>query len=167
MAHTTQGAPAPAAAQAQLPQELIIITSPNSYGGTSEYIGTAAQLQAEGIVHPSVGWPLDGWGKVRWEDAHLRYSLCRIRPPGAKGHRSQWAGVDCWKVTATPRHITDAFTARVRQKAAELAEALWQASPQGCAAAERRFHAVRLARRDQAFQQFMSGVLPAKGVRHV
>ena len=166
MAHHTQGASAPAAAHGQLPQEIIIETERTGYGGRADYIGTRAQLEAEGLLPADFLWP-EGWDCMEWQDERLRYMLYRTRPPGAKGRRSQWSGVDCWRLATLDLERVDPDTARIRQKAAELAEAVWRATPEAHEASFALYRNWRTARKDHRFQAFLTNLLPAKGVRHV
>ena len=62
-----------------------------------EFTGTAAALQAEGLIPEGLDWPPMTTGQ-RWEAGRLAFWLRRTRPEGHRGPRRTWAVLDHWSV---------------------------------------------------------------------
>lgn len=57
--------------------------------------GTREQIEQEVSLPLDVEWP-DGFHIEFWRDGVFAFSLHRCKPPGAKGHKSQYKDVDWW-----------------------------------------------------------------------
>lgn len=63
----------------------------------TNWSGSAAQLQAEGLIPRDFVWPRRREAK-RWESALFDCWLVRRRPPGRKGPMKQWVDGDYWRL---------------------------------------------------------------------
>lgn len=150
-----KSASAPASATAELSNEITIVF--HGRIGCTEFLGTRAQIEAEGIVPAGVEWPGDGFESVMWEAGAVNYLLRRVRPVGAKGPRRAFAQVDHWCLR-TMLIYPLAIQRTIEIKEAELRAAIHRASPQGQAEACAAIRAVMAAKGDDRFQTFLSQV---------
>lgn len=114
--------------------------------------GTAAQLQAEGLIPDGFEWP-EGDDERKWGDDCFEFLLCRRRPPGRKGRLPRES--DYWQIRQMPVGLNCIFGAsQVYEKRRELEEALWRQTP------AYRVHARRYwaAHEDLAFQAFKNSI---------
>jgi hypothetical protein len=74
-------------------------------GYSAEYRGTAAALQAEGLVPEGFEWPPLTDGR-RWSSGPLWFWLRRTRPEGHKGPLRSWRTLDSWAITVTTYDAT-------------------------------------------------------------
>lgn len=121
-----------------------------------EWIGTRAQLAAEGLVPPEVMWPeRDRW--VGWTDSSFEFWLRRTRPPGMKGPKRAWMQCDWWALRQTM--LADRgkghWPAAIYEKKCELDALVWSQSDQGRLYAEH----YRKARCDADFQAFKNRLI--------
>ena len=151
----------PAATPTATPErELKVYISTHSFGFW-EYEGTRAQLEAEGVIPPGTQWP-QGKQPLFWSQGGLRFWLQRARPEGAKGPMSVWTSGDWWRLRCdTPNDINCADW-RIKQKARELAQAIYDQSPQGRREWSERFNHYWAAHSDAAFQAFKATLLPQR-----
>ena len=138
--------------------DLIINVSPRH--GWSEYLGTAAQLQSEGLIPDSFEWPRASSEKV-WSVNGLEYRLCRTRP---RGHKGSWIELDSWRLTAMASDHNWEWVRRhdIERKAKELRDEIHRLTPAGrreWSAFECRCWA---ARQDKAFQDFKALFVPER-----
>jgi hypothetical protein len=135
-------------------RELIIEIYPR---GCDWWIGTRAQLQAEGVIPADFEWPQGLAGKS-WTAGNLEYWLYRRRPDGHKGPKSSCLEVDNWACRRTwAAHGRDGFAnARIYEKRVALAEELWALTP----AADQQLSRYWAAHKDKSFQAFKAIFLP-------
>lgn len=143
-------AQSPAAAGLDLSRELIVVAIPDIY--LTEYQGTRAALEAEGVIPSSTKWPT-GFDDLHWDDGRLRYWLRRQRPEGVKGARNSLLNIDWWMLRCDPCSSSPEILS-VERKAKELAAARFLASPEGAEVKSRRWNAWLEARTDDKFQAF-------------
>lgn len=147
MSKSTPGATAPLL---DLSTEVIVYTP---YSSISEYQGTRAALEAEGIIPAGTDWP-EGFNDLRWEDSRFYYLLRRERPEGAKGPRKQFLTVDWWGVRFDPRNSESGEARNIKLQAEKLARLTYLASDKG----RREWHAncdrYCEAQTDKLFQSF-------------
>lgn len=151
-----QGASAPTLCPS--PQELVVYLL--SDYAVSEYRGTRAMLEAEGVIPEGTKWP-EGYDDLRWRAGGFDYWLRRRRPEGAKGPRKAFADFDWfslrWSLTNMRPTPADLEFAR---KAKELQNFVYRHSAQGCVEWNARFERYQTARQDTEFQAFKAAILP-------
>lgn len=125
-----------------------------------EYRGTRALLEAEGIVPQVIEWP-EWRDEEHWTAGGQRFYLKRERPPGFKGPERVALGHDWWKVRIYSPGPGDYLTCDIRAQRRKLAKLEFRNSPEGLAQSSRIVAGVLRAGRDDAFQQFLSALLPA------
>ena len=158
MPNTIKGASAPN----ELSGDLIVVISDS---GFSEYHGTRAHLEAEGVIPKETEWPVC-YGDLRWQSGRFDYWLRRQRPAGAKGPRKQF--IDCdwwclrWELSNQPYCQKE-----IQRKAKELADITYRFSAKGEAENNVRWNLYWKARSDKRFQAFLATipgfVLPKRG----
>ena len=124
-----------------------------------EYEGTRAQLEAEGVIPPSIEWP-QGKQPLFWNQGGLRFWLQRARPEGTKGPMSVWASGDWWRLRCDTPHDIHCADWRIKQKARELAQAIYDQSPQGQRQWRELFNRYWAAQKDAGFQAFKTTFIP-------
>lgn len=125
--------------------------------------GTAAQLQAEGLIPEGFEWPRAADEK-RWRINGLEYWLSRTRPQGHKGPKSSWAELDNWSLrTMAVNRGWEAIRRRgIERQAEALRREIHHLTPAG-----QREHQVFegllwAARQDKAFQDFKAMFVPPR-----
>ncbi|PKO74641.1 MAG: hypothetical protein CVU21_22335 [Betaproteobacteria bacterium HGW-Betaproteobacteria-15] len=125
--------------------------------------GTAAQLQAEGLIPEGFEWPRAADEK-RWRIKGLEYLLSRTRPQWHKGPKSSWAELDNWSLrTMAENYDWETIRRRgIERKAEALRREIHRLTPAG-----QREHQVfegRLwaASQDKVFQDFKAMFVPAR-----
>lgn len=141
--------------------ELIIAI--DYYGsGRTEFMGTRAMLEAEGIIPANTRWP-EAYGRECWNVGTLHYELGRQRPEGAKGPRKAFATCDWWCLSQE-RPDGLSYQQRVlRDKKKELEALAYQCSREGQIKRAAYFERRWAAGRDTGFQAFLAqfpGLLP-------
>lgn len=132
----------------------------------AQYTGTAAQLQAEGLIPDSLEWPQASAYK-RWEANGLTYWLRRTRPDGHKGPMRSWLHLDNWCVRV---RVTDRdYHWRARRGLERKAAALLAEYHRHTAAGRREWNAEWQRywqalddKRFQAFKALVPGLVPPK-----
>jgi hypothetical protein len=138
----------PAPAADVIASDLIIEIVPRE---SVEWIGTQAQLVAEGLVPAEVLWPdRDRW--VGWATPVFEYWLRRTRPLGMKGSKRLWIEGDWWALrqSALADRGKGHLPAVIYEKKCELNALVWKQSEEGQRFAERWLK----ARADKGFQSF-------------
>lgn len=167
MANTAKGAHAPT--QPHLPaiaDELVIELDADI--GFCRFVGTRAQLEAEGLIPHAMLWP-QGFEFHHWQAGPNDFMLRRHRPAGAKGPRKAFLDVDHWMLCVDLINREHWADRQIRLKAKDLASTIHRASARGQAEWMEQCHALHAARRDPAFCAFKAlipGVdRPARGRR--
>ncbi len=127
----------------------------------SEYQGSRAQLEAEGIIPAGTEWP-EGQQSVCWEQGLLSFSLKRTRPEGMKGPMKLWIAGDYWNLRWERKVRPDCGTRAIMDKRAELAKVVYSESPEGRLAYNARFELYLAAYKDKAFQAFKNTLIPKR-----
>lgn len=157
MATHARGASAPVpATHAEVSNDIIVSIQGSGSFSFTEFQGTRAQLEAEGLIPHGIRWPDQGFDEIAWQAGDVRYRLRRRRPDGAKGQRKAFGSIDWWSVRSErndPRPWGDRILA---DKAAELLKTAYQVSAEGQAARSRLFNAHWAAKRDAGFQAFLA-----------
>lgn len=153
--HTTPAAVS-AAPTVQEPREMVVWMARDH--GFWEYHGTRAQLEAEGVIPPSMVWPVGKNGR-HWETAGYYWGLRRIRPEGLKGPMKLWINGDWWSVRCEPTVRTDRAL-RIADMKRALDHAIFMESPAGKAALRVHWARTDAMREDKAFQRFKA-LIPA------
>ena len=134
---------------------IVIPTEPTirmGYYGITEFQGTRAMLEAEGIVPENIKWP-EGYDDLRWDDGKFEYWMRRERPEGAKGPRKLFIDVDWWCLRQ--QVIGESFVdIELKRKKKELAEYVYHHSARGIADSNRRYNVYAAACADEKFQAF-------------
>ena len=127
------------------------------------YYGTAAQLQAEGLIPKDIEWP-HAAGATHWTINTFEFTLRRARPEGHKGPMKSWLGLDSWLVRVEPRGCNFYYFSRrsIARKAEDLAREIHRQTAAG--QREWLLHCNRLmaAKEDIGFQAFKSSLLPKR-----
>lgn len=139
-------------------RDLIIRVSP-CYGW-ADYLGTAAQLQSEGLIPSGFEWPRASSEKI-WSANGLEYRLRRERP---RGHKGSWIDLDSWNLTTFASGYDANWVDRraIDRKARELRDEIHRLAPAG--AREWRAFGARCwaASQDKAFQDFKALFVPER-----
>jgi len=138
-----------------IPQEMIVIIDYKGWDIT-EYRGTKAMLESEGIIPEGFEWP-EGYNDVRWKDDQFSYWLRRCRPEGVKGSRKQFANVDWFNLRWDLIDVSQSAL-RIARKARELEAMIYRNSPKGIAESESRWVRYYKARNDKQFQAFKAKI---------
>jgi hypothetical protein len=138
----------PVPAAAVIASDLIIEILPRD---SVEWLGTRAQLEAEGLVPREVLWPdRDRW--IGWTADGFEFWLRRARPLGMKGPKRLWIQGDWWALRQTllANRGKGHWPAVIYEKKCELDALLWSQSDEGQRCVERWQN----ARSDRRFQSF-------------
>lgn len=88
----------------------------------TRFIGTSAQLIAEGLIPEGFKWP-SRTQEVQWTTGKYRYAVCRCRPANVKGPKSGWAEGDYWMLDYDiSNNPVNCFDYLVYKKSLELRE---------------------------------------------
>jgi hypothetical protein len=132
----------------------------------AQYTGTAAELEAEGLIPDGLEWPRAA-AETRWEANGFSYWLRRVRPEGHKGPMRSWLEGDCWRVRVrvTGRDYHWCVRRGLERKAEELRAEYHRHTDAGAresSAAFNRFWQTRRDERFQAFKALVPGLVPPK-----
>ncbi|WP_156797085.1 hypothetical protein [Nitrosomonas sp. Is79A3] len=156
MAANTQDASASSKESSHvIPEDLIVIIDLKGWDIT-EYHGTKAMLESEGIIPEGFEWP-EGYNDVYWKDDQFDYWLRRHRPEGAKGSRKQFANVDWFKLRWNLID-TDPLSRELARKAKELKDLIYRNSSEGFAENEALWSRYSKAQQDKQFQTFKAKI---------
>mgnify|MGYP001560898280 CR=1 FL=1 len=156
MAASTQDASASSKESSHvIPEDLIVIIDLKGLDIT-EYHGTKAMLESEGIIPEGFEWP-EGYNDVRWKDDQFNYWLRRHRPEGAKGSRKQFETVDWFQlrwdlIDATP------LRREIARKVKELKDLVYLHSSKGSAENQSCWERYWKAQDDKQFQAFKAKI---------
>lgn len=124
--------------------------------GITEFQGTRAMLEAEGIIPANIKWP-EGYDGLRWDEGKFEYWMRRERPEGAKGPRKLFIDVDWWCLRQ--QVIDESFVDfELKRKTKELAEYAYHHSAKGLAESNRRYASYTAACSDEKFQAFKASI---------
>lgn len=141
--------------------ELIIAI--DYYGsGRTEFIGTRAMLEAEGIIPANTRWP-EAYGRECWNIGPLHFELGRQRPEGVKGPRKAFATCDWWCLRQERPDGLSHWQRVFRVKKKELDDLAYACSREGQIKQAAEFERRCAASRDVGFQAFLAqfpGLLP-------
>ena len=140
----------------QQERELLVCICPYGLDFT-EYRGSRAQLEAEGVIPPDTEWP-EGGASVSWEAGKFEYSLSRTRPDGMKGPMKLWLAGDWWNLRFQLKVRPDHGTRAIRKKAAELADEMYRHSAAGQYQCSRDWAAYWKTQEDQKFLAFKAQI---------
>lgn len=138
-----------------IPEDLIVIIDLRGLDIT-EYHGTKAMLESEGIIPEDFEWP-EGYNDVRWKDDKFNYWLRRNRPEGAKGSRKQFANVD-WFELRWELINADSLKREIARKVKELEDLVYLHSSKGSAENQSRWERYHKAKDDKQFQAFKAKI---------
>jgi len=124
----------------------------------SEFCGTRAQLEAEGVIPPDMEWP-DGKKRLCWESGKFSCWLQRIRPEGLKGPMKLWVEGDWWCLRRNLVHQPSYYMREILRKNAEIDALVYQGSAQGWAERQTNFDRYWDTTKDARFRAF-KGLIP-------
>lgn len=129
----------------------------------AEYVGTRAQLEAEGLIPDGFEWP-NAAADVRWQADGFDYWLRRTRPEGLRGPMRAWMEMDNWfvRVHVTGRDHSWQNHRAIERKRDELLKEIHSQSEAGRREWHENYEAHRRAQEDKAFQQFKSSFVPER-----
>lgn len=150
---------APSSFAVDLSSELIIDILPRGYVA---WIGTRAQLEAEGVIPAAFDWP-QGREMKSWEADRFTFDIFRTKPRGVKGGKRAWAECDYWYVrrVLTAQRYDGWAAAHIYIKEQELAAVRMRQTPAGQVEWGRYF----AAQQDACFSAFKAsipGVVPSR-----
>jgi hypothetical protein len=98
----------------------------------AQYEGTAAQLQAEGLIPEGFEWPR-ARDDCFWQANGFEYWLRRTRPKGHKGPMRSWLGMDNWfiRVVVHGRDVDWRTRRHLQRKAEEFCAECHRHSAEG------------------------------------
>ena len=143
--------------EAQTERELTVLIRHDH--GCWEYLGTRAQLEAEGVIPAGTKWP-EGAQSLRWDAGRFRFWLRRTRPEGLKGPMRLWTSGDWWFLRCDLIGGPGYLQLRIMDKKRELAAEIYRLSPaweREWSASYKRFKA---ANNDDAYRSFRA-LIPA------
>lgn len=158
-ANTTTANAAPAAAAGDLRVSIWL-------DQFAEYSGTAAQLQAEGLIPADFDWPHAAADK-HWQAGGYCYSLRRTRPEGHKGAMRTWLQLDNWclRVRVDGLNCVQINRRHLDRQAKALQAEYHRLTPAGQREFTAEFQRAWAAKKDKRFQAFKAlipGLVPAK-----
>ena len=127
----------------------------------SEYQGSRAQLESEGVIPAGTEWPV-GRRSVSWEQGLLSFSLKRTRPEGMKVPMKLWIAGDYWNLRWRRKVMPSRAAQSISEKSMELAKVIYDESPEGRRAHSARFELYWAAYQDKAFQAFKNTIIPER-----
>ena len=131
-----------------------------------QYVGTAAQIQGEGLIPADFEWPRAAANK-RWEACGFAFWLRRFRPDNHKGPMRSWLELDNWllRVSVAGRDCHWHARRSLERKAEALRAEYHRHTPEGAreweAAWDRYWQTVK-DQRFQAFKALVPGLVPPK-----
>lgn len=135
--------------------ELKIMLRPD--WNTTEYFGTRAQLETEGLIPAEIRWPI-GIARARWNERGFEFVLAHARPDGFDGPRRGWVGCDYWSLTRRWQDCPSYHERVLRAKAKELRELLYRETSAGREENSRRWRKYIASQEDEAFQAFKRAI---------
>lgn len=147
--------------KAQSAPELRILMYPDYW---TQFQGTRAQLEAEGLIPPRFKWP-SGTDACTWEvETGMTYRLRRQRPEGHKGAMRTWLGLDHWSLSieTSPRWRR---TRRLEKLVGAFEREVYCQSAAWAKEFNAKMELLAYAARDQNFQAFKAlvpGLIPPK-----
>jgi len=135
-----------------VPTELVVILNPHNLG-FSEFIGTRAMLEAEGIIPDGTKWP-EGYNDLRWQDGKFNFWLRRQRPEGVKGPRRDFAECDWWCVRWELTNRPSLGEHKILLKAQALKNEIYRQSAEGQAEWIKNWNRHNETTKDEKFQAF-------------
>ena len=146
---TTYTSPAPS-------DDLIVICDPG-HSDYSEFIGTRAMLEAEGVIPEKTVWP-QRYDRAYWTAGKFDYTLVRVRPEGAKGPRKLFADCDWWCVRCELRQRPTPAALAIAAKEKALNDEIYRQTPQGRAEWDERWRRFFEAEKDEKYQAFKARI---------
>jgi hypothetical protein len=152
----------PAAAGSHAPEqtarEMLVLI-----GDVTEFHGTRAQLEAEGVIPVGTAWPVRlGW--EGWEAGLLGFWLFRPMPK-AKDRKNKCFDYDWWCVRMYVLNRPSSGVRAIQRKAAELAAEVYRQSERGKAeefALRAKYSAAKSDKQFKAFKALIPGLIPPK-----
>jgi hypothetical protein len=137
--------------------------------GITEFQGTRAMLESEGIIPANMKWP-EAYDNVHWDAGKFEYWMRRERPDGARGPRKLFVDVDWWCLRQ--QVIGESFFYfELKRKTRELAEYAYRNSARGIADSNMSYKFYAVACADEKFQAFKASIpglaQPKRGRRSV
>ena len=145
----------------QLPADDLRITF--LYGGAVRFVGTSAQLVAEGLIPKNPKWPNSNT-TANWNTEQFHFGVRRVKPEGMKDPKAEWEKLDNWELTRRPQKELSCHEAAIREKIEEIERINFRHSREG----HLLFNKWWKAEQDVAFQAFRAlihGLVLPKRVR--
>lgn len=130
----------------------VVVWTPHS--GISEYHGTRAALEAEGVIPAGTEWPADGFDDVWWRDDKFEYAMRRNRPDGVSGPRKMFSSVDWWALRITPINRKNPRQEAIERKKKSLEDEIFSQSAEGMRVSQKRYDDFCRAKNDADFLKF-------------
>lgn len=146
-----------------LPQEIVVCIDYRGWDIT-EFHGTRAILEAEGMIPKDTEWP-EGYFDLHWNDNQFKYWLRRTRPEGVKGPRKQFENVDWFCLRWNLINRPSIRELEIIRKEKELKKLIYRNSAKGQSEWSKRYDRQLEAQKDKQFQAFkakITGLVPSK-----
>lgn len=132
--------------------ELVVIVNPYNFV-FSEFVGSRAMLESEGILPDRIKWP-EGYDDLHWQEGQFDYVLRRQRPEGDKGPRRDFANCDWWRLRWKLTNAPSPEECNIMRKTKALNDEIYLQSAQGRAEWNKNWNRYREAIKDEKFQAF-------------
>lgn len=121
--------------------------------GFSEFMGSRAMLEGEGVIPEGFEWP-EGDGCQRWSADGLDYWIYRQRPEGAKGPKRDFLNVDWWCLRWELTNAPCPSERAIMIKTKALKDEIYRHSEEGRMASRKLFERYWKSTEDEKFQVF-------------
>lgn len=150
----------PAADAYAPPQRELVIIFRDHY---VQYEGTAAQIEAEGVIPKNFEWPEADRSRY-WSANNFRHWARRMRPEGHKGSKRSWLELDSWfvRVEVEGHDLQWRAAETIRQKEKELRDAIYRQSFEGRRKESAECERMASALADKPFRGFLANLLPER-----
>lgn len=136
--------------------ELSIIIRPHDVS-ICKYIGTRAQLEAEGIIPAGTTWP-ERNQKIRWRNGEILFCLSAMRRKAIAPNSEDRIYIDQWCLRMELYDGPSGFDDAIARKKKELQAMIYAGSAKGMAESEKRFRQYITAQDDKAFTAFKASI---------
>jgi hypothetical protein len=136
--------------------ELTIIVRPHD-ASICKYIGTRAQLEAEGVIPPGTDWP-ERNQKTLWRNGEILFCLSRVRRKAIAGDNECRIYIDQWCLRMELHNGLSGFDDAIARKKKELQAMIYAGSAKGMAESNKRFRQYIAAQDDTAFTAFKASI---------
>lgn len=136
-------------------EEVLIVPLP--LFGMTRYLGTRAQLEADGLLPVGTVWPVKD-KSTQWSDGRFDWRLFRTRRQNQRGPKSVWVDGDWWCLASTLKGSSNGWVGRAVVLQRQLDVALRNSTDAGQALARKELRRLWASQADQAYQAFRASI---------